>query len=131
MAARYDNAVPPLLHSANSQQGINRLQLLSLLPVSIAAVFNVGYQYLTVLANTPDVDTDNLRGRIADFLGASHQDPGFYDLMAAGLAHMLPILFGRRSVMWYLACHLPSLSARVYSVVKAKPFSVPRYLASP
>jgi len=92
MAARYDNAVPPLLHSANSQWRINRLQLLSLLPVSIAAVFNVGYQYLTVLANTPGAETDNLRGRIADFLGASHQDPGLFDLLAAGLAHMLPIL---------------------------------------
>ncbi|MEE8307843.1 MAG: RnfABCDGE type electron transport complex subunit D [Gammaproteobacteria bacterium] len=92
MAAGYDNAVPPLLHSASSQWRINRLQLLSLLPVSIAAVFNVGYQYLTVLANTPGAETDDLRGRIADFLGASHQDPGLFDLLAAGLAHMLPIL---------------------------------------
>lgn len=41
MAAGYDKAAPSLLHSANSQCGIHRLQLLSLLPVSIAALFNV------------------------------------------------------------------------------------------
>jgi len=92
MAAGYDKAAPSLLHSANSQWGIHRLQLLSLLPVSIAALFNVGYQYLTVLANTPGAEPDDLRGYIADVLGASHQDPGLFDLLTAGLAHMVPIL---------------------------------------
>jgi len=83
MAVRCDKAVPSLLHSGNSQRGIHRLQLLSLLPVSIAALLNVGYQYLTVLANTPDAEPDDLRGYIADMLGASHQDPGLLDLLAA------------------------------------------------
>jgi len=92
MAGRDNSRVSTRLLSANSLWRIHQLQLLSLLPVSIAALFNVGYQYLSVLANTPDVETGDLRSRIADVLGASHQDPGLYDLLAAGLAHMAPML---------------------------------------
>jgi len=79
-------------YSNNSLRRIHRLQLLSLLPVSIAAVFNVGYQYLTALALNPGIEADDLRSSLVRGLGASHQDPGFYDLLAAGLAHMVPIL---------------------------------------
>jgi len=81
-----------LLHSSNSQRRIHKLQLLSLLPVSIAAVFNVGYQYLAALALNPGIEADDLRSNIVRGLGASYQDPGFYDLLVAGLAHMVPIL---------------------------------------
>jgi Na+-transporting NADH:ubiquinone oxidoreductase subunit B len=80
------------LHSCNSQQRIHRLLLLSLLPVSIVALFNVGYQYMAGLANTLERGTDDLAGRVVQALGASHQDPGFYDYLVAGLAHMGPIL---------------------------------------
>jgi Na+-transporting NADH:ubiquinone oxidoreductase subunit B len=80
------------LHSCNSLQRIHRLLLLSLLPVSIAALFNVGYQYLAGLANTVENQTNDLAGRIVQLLGASHQDPGFYDYLVAGLAHMGPIM---------------------------------------
>jgi len=76
----------------NSLWRIHKLQLLSLLPVSIAAVFNVGYQYLTALALNPGNGTDDFRSSLVRGLGASHQDPGFYDLLVAGLAHMVPIL---------------------------------------
>ena len=69
-----------------------KLQLVALLPVSLAAVFNSGYQYLAALANNPDRAGDDLRSRIASGLGASWEDPGFYDLLAAGLAHFLPLL---------------------------------------
>ena len=79
-------------YSNNGLWRIHKLQLLSLLPVSIAAVFNTGYQYLAALALNPDMATDDLRSRIVRGLGASYQDPGFYDLLAAGLAHMVPIL---------------------------------------
>jgi Na+-transporting NADH:ubiquinone oxidoreductase subunit B len=79
-------------YSNNGLWRIHKLQLLSLLPVSIAAVFNVGYQYLAALALNPDMATDDLRSSIVRGLGASYQDPGFYDLLAAGLAHMVPIL---------------------------------------
>jgi len=76
----------------NGLRRIHKLQLLSLLPVSIAAVFNVGYQYLAALALNPGMVSDDLRSSIVRGLDVSYQDPGFYDLLAAGLAHMVPIL---------------------------------------
>ena len=69
-----------------------RLQLWSLLPVSIAALFNVGYQYLRALANNPELELGDIRSRIAQGLGANYSDPGFYDLFSAGLAHLGPTL---------------------------------------
>lgn len=75
-----------------SQRGIFNLQLLALVPVGIAALFNTGYQYLRILANNPALESDDIRSRIARGLGASYQDPGIVDMLAAGLAHLLPIL---------------------------------------
>lgn len=74
------------------QRRLTRLQLWSLLPVSIAALFNVGYQYLLALANNPEIELEDLRSRIAQGLGASFENPGFYDLFSAGLAHLGPTL---------------------------------------
>jgi Na+-transporting NADH:ubiquinone oxidoreductase subunit B len=71
---------------------IFRLQMLSLLPVGIAALFNHGYQYLRALANNPSLEFDDLRSRITQGLGASYEDPGLYDIFAAGLAHLGPTL---------------------------------------
>ena len=71
---------------------ILKLQLLALLPVSIAAVFNSGYQYLAVLAREPERVGDDLRSNLAHGLGAGYEDPGLYDWLAAGLAHFLPLL---------------------------------------
>jgi Na+-transporting NADH:ubiquinone oxidoreductase subunit B len=76
------------LRFATSRQRIHGLQLLSLLPVTVAAIFNTGVQYLAGLSTA----TDDVRGRIAGGLGASHLDPGVYDFLAAGLAHMVPVL---------------------------------------
>ena len=76
----------------SSRREIFSLQLLALVPVGIAALFNTGYQYLRVLANNPALESDDIRSRIARGLGASYQDPGIYDMFAAGLAHLLPIL---------------------------------------
>ena len=64
----------------------------SLLPVGIAAIFNVGYQYLQALANNPAYELDDLRSRIALGLGASYENPGVYDLFVAGIAHLGPTL---------------------------------------
>ena len=76
----------------SSRHQILKLQLMALVPVIIAALFNSGYQYLRVLANNPALENDDIRSRIASGLGASYQDPGVYDMLAAGLAHLLPIL---------------------------------------
>ena len=78
--------------AASGQRRILRIQLLALLPVSIAAVVNCGYQYLSVLAAEPGRVSDDLRSNLAAGLGASYQEPGLYDWIAAGLAHFLPML---------------------------------------
>ena len=75
-----------------SRRRIFNLQLLALVPVGIAALLNTGYQYLRVLAENPALESDDIRSRIARGLGASFQNPGIYDMLAAGLAHLLPIL---------------------------------------
>ena len=75
-----------------SRQQILKLQLMALLPVTIAALLNTGHQYLRVLAANPALESDDIRSRIASGLGASYQDPGVYDMLATGLAHLLPIL---------------------------------------
>jgi Na+-transporting NADH:ubiquinone oxidoreductase subunit B len=77
---------------AASRRRIFNLQLLALVPVAIAALFNTGYQYLRILAENPALESDDVRGRIARGLGASYQHPGIVDMLAAGLAHLLPIL---------------------------------------
>jgi len=76
---------------------ILKLQLLSLLPVTLAAILNSGYQYLNGLAAAPasggDVfGGDDLRSQLAMSLVANHDNPGLYDYFAAGLAHLLPML---------------------------------------
>ena len=63
-----------------------KLQLLALVPVTIAALLNTGHQYLQVLASNPALESDDIRSRIASGLGAGYQDPGIYDMLAAGLA---------------------------------------------
>ncbi len=74
------------------QRRLLTLQLWSLLPVGIAAVFNVGFQYLQALAKAPGIELDDMRSRIARGLGASFENPGLYDLASAGLAHLAPTL---------------------------------------
>jgi Na+-transporting NADH:ubiquinone oxidoreductase subunit B len=82
----------PALFANNSFSPIHRLQLLSLLPVSIAAIFNTGYQYLSGMPLSGNLETGGLRSNLATTLGASPIDPGIYDLFAAGIAHLVPIL---------------------------------------
>jgi Na+-transporting NADH:ubiquinone oxidoreductase subunit B len=64
---------------------ILRLQLLALLPVSIAAVLNSGYQYLAVLAREPERVGDDLRSNLAHGLGVGYEDPGLYDFLSPAL----------------------------------------------
>jgi Na+-transporting NADH:ubiquinone oxidoreductase subunit B len=73
-------------------RGLLGLRLLALLPVTVAALLNTGYQYLTRLVSNPDSVGDDVRSRIARALGAGYVDAGVYDWLVAGLAHMLPML---------------------------------------
>lgn len=81
-----------LNNAGGGYRRVLRLQLLALLPVCIAAVVNGGYQYLTLLAAEPERGGDDLRSNLAQALGASHENPGLYDFLAAGIAHFLPML---------------------------------------
>ena len=71
---------------------ILRIQLLALLPVTLAALVNSGYQYFQGMALLPGFDGSDLRSRLADFLSANPAAPGLYDYLAAGVAHVLPML---------------------------------------
>ena len=80
------------LANAGDYGRVIKLQLLALLPVSIAAVFTSGHRYLAVLAADPERAGDDFRSELAALLGATWEDPGFYDFLVAGLAHFLPLL---------------------------------------
>ena len=71
---------------------ILRIQLLALLPVTLAALVNSGYQYFQGMALVPGFEGGDLRSRLADFLSANPQAPGLYEYLAAGVAHVLPML---------------------------------------
>ena len=67
-----------------------RLQLWALMPVTLAALLNTGFQYLgSASAATVAID---FRGRLAQWLVVNPDQPGIYDWLAAGLAHLLPML---------------------------------------
>ncbi len=68
------------------------LRLLALLPVTLAAIVNSGYQYLSRLAADPGLAGDGLRESLARGLGANPVDAGLYDWCVAGIAHLLPVL---------------------------------------
>ncbi len=72
------------------RQRMLRVQLWALAPVLLAAVLNTGYQYLQLAATAPEAS--DLRGRLAQLLVANPEQPGVYDWIAAGLAHLLPVL---------------------------------------
>ena len=76
----------------NGRRRILVIQLLALLPVTLAAMVNCGYQYFQGTANLPDFVGSDLRSRLANLLSANPQTPGLYDYLAAGLAHLLPML---------------------------------------
>lgn len=68
------------------------LRLLALLPVTLAAIVNSGYQYLSRLAADPGLAGGGLRESLARGLGANPVDAGFYDWCVAGIAHLVPVL---------------------------------------
>ena len=71
---------------------ILRIQLLALLPVMLAALVNSGYQYFQGMALLPEFDGSDLRSRLVGILSVNPEAPGLYDYLAAGLAHVLPML---------------------------------------
>ncbi len=60
--------------------------------MTLAALVNSGYQYYQGMALLPGFDGSDLRSRLADILSVNPQAPGLYDYLAAGVAHVLPML---------------------------------------
>jgi Na+-transporting NADH:ubiquinone oxidoreductase subunit B len=84
-----------MLPAASGFEGYRRLvglRLLALLPVTLAAIVNTGYQYLSRLAEDPSLAGSGLRESLARGLGADYIDAGLYDWCAAGVAYLLPVL---------------------------------------
>ncbi len=67
------------------------IQLLALLPVTLIAMINFGYQYLPVLQDSPEFDGGGLRGQLTGLLVLNVDSPGIYDFFIAGFAHLLPM----------------------------------------
>jgi len=70
-----------------STQAMFKLRLLALVPASLAALLNTGYQYLSRLAPDPQLAGNDLREQLSRALGANPEDPALYDYLAAGFAH--------------------------------------------
>lgn len=85
----------PAFVSGNGGDGYRRifkLQLLALLPASLAAALNSGYQYQGYLLANPDFAGDGLRDRIAMMLSGADGTPGVFDYLGTGLAFFVPTL---------------------------------------
>jgi Na+-transporting NADH:ubiquinone oxidoreductase subunit B len=75
----------------DQRQRILLIQLLALLPLTLIAMFNCGYQYLSGLENMPQFDGGGLRGQLASLLVLNADSPGPYDFFIAGFAHLIPM----------------------------------------
>jgi len=83
--------VAPHIRAVNSMARIHMLRLLAIAPVLIAAVVNTGYQYLLALDVNDGQSAGDWRDGIIQSLGAKYAEPGIYDMVAAGLVHVLPV----------------------------------------
>jgi len=68
------------------------IQLLALLPVTLVAIVNCGYQYYQGLAGLPGFSAGDFRSWLAMRLAADPLDPGIYDYLVTGVAQLLPML---------------------------------------
>jgi Na+-transporting NADH:ubiquinone oxidoreductase subunit B len=83
------------LHVRGNPHALRRrillIQLLALLPVTLIAMINFGYQYLPGLQGSPEFDGGDLRGQLAGLLVLNADSPGIYDFFITGFAHLLPM----------------------------------------
>ena len=75
-----------------SLKRIQAVRLLALVPVLVAAVMNTGHLYLSALNATGGIDEGDWRDTFAHSLGLNYSDPAMFDVLAAGLVHVLPVL---------------------------------------
>jgi Na+-transporting NADH:ubiquinone oxidoreductase subunit B len=82
----------PHARARSSLARIQAIRLLALVPVLIAAVVNTGHQYLSALNTMGGIDEGDWRDRLVQSLRLDYADPGWFDVLAAGLVHVLPVL---------------------------------------
>ena len=71
---------------------IRKTQVFALLPVTVAAVLNTGYQYLLALNLIAGDSSGDWRDRTIHSLGIDYQNPSLMGALMAGLVHIVPIL---------------------------------------
>lgn len=83
----------PHVRARSSLARIQAIRLLALTPVVLAALINTGYQYLSSVNANGGIDAGEWRDTISQgYLGLDYGDPGWLDVLAAGLLHVLPVL---------------------------------------
>ena len=78
-------------HSANDFNRIQRLRLIAIAPVLLAAVINTGYQFLLALRQVDDEADLGWRYGLTEFFSPDLVHPGAVDIIIAGLIHVLPV----------------------------------------
>lgn len=72
---------------------IQAIRLIALAPVLFAAIVNTGYQYLSAVSANGGIDAGEWRDQVSQgYLGLDYGEPGWIDVLAAGLLHVLPVL---------------------------------------
>ena len=124
------------VRAVNSMVRIHTLRLVAIMPVLIAAVFNTGYQYLLALdalaLDSGAVDTASLnlagsqgagdwRFGLIQFFNVANTNsdafnPGFHDMLIAGLVHVLPV--------FAMAFLVGGVWARIFAVVRNRRFDI-------
>lgn len=92
MSAEGLTAIAPHVRSVSSLTHFHVVRALALLPVFVAAVANTGYQYLRALSAVGGKATDDWRDATVSSLGLDYIDPSLFDIAAAGLIHLVPVL---------------------------------------
>ena len=88
MTLHADSALFKLNHIAR----IRSLRLIAIVPVLLAAVWNTGAQYLIALDLTEGDEPIGWRDRIIASRVTSVEDPGLWEIIFAGMVHVLPVV---------------------------------------
>ena len=109
----------PPVRTVNGFARIRALRLIALVPVLIAAIINTGYQYLLALdTNLSDVDggqsAGDWRDGVVQFFNIGPVEPGIYDIVMAGLIHVLPV--------FAMALLVGGVWERIFAVVRNRRF---------
>jgi Na+-transporting NADH:ubiquinone oxidoreductase subunit B len=107
---------PPYARFGNSITGIQKIRLLALLPILIAATVNTGYQYLRAIDIAGAIDADTWQGRYIDGLVSDYASPSVAHIIIAGLVHLVPVILA--------ALMSGGIWERVFSTIRGRPFDI-------